>query len=154
MPRGMNTIMRIVSIAVLGVATGTLASLAAIAFVELIAVLNQWLLISPRSRFMAGDTWWLLLATICVPAVGGLVVGILNRYIAAAQNRKSALLDQGPQSADDRRRVPVFLPAGRSLRRQPRGERTLADLDPYRFAQRMQLAHLALCQAALVDPFR
>ena len=81
MPRGMNTIMRIVSIAVLGMATGTLASLAAIAFVELIAVLNQWLLISPRSRFMVGDTWWLLLATICVPAVGGLVVGILNRYI-------------------------------------------------------------------------
>ena len=69
--------------------------------------------------------------------------------VAAARDRKSALLDQGPQSADDRRRVPVFLPVGRSLRRQPRGECALADLAPYRFAQRIQLAQLALSSGCL-----
>ena len=73
--------MRIVSIAVLGVAIGTLASLAAILFVDLVAALNEWLLISPRSRIMADDARWLLLATLCVPALGGLVVGLLHLLI-------------------------------------------------------------------------
>ena len=81
MRRGLNTATRIASIAVLGIVTGALASLAAIAFVELIAVLNKWLLISPRSRFMVDDAQWLLLATLCVPALGGLIVGIIHRFI-------------------------------------------------------------------------
>ena len=81
MRRGLNTATRIASIAVLGIVTGALASLAAIAFVELIAVLNEWLLISPRSRFMVDDAQWLLLATLCVPALGGLIVGIIHRFI-------------------------------------------------------------------------
>ena len=76
-----TTLTRIALIAVLGLATGTLASLAAIAFVELVAVMNEWLLISPRSRFMMGDSGWLMLATVCVPAAGGLIVGIVHRYI-------------------------------------------------------------------------
>lgn len=78
---GLNTAARIVSIAMLGMVVGVLASLAAIAFVELVAVLNRWLLISPRSRFMMDDARLLLLATICVPAAGGLIVGILHRWI-------------------------------------------------------------------------
>ena len=45
-----NPVMRIVSIAVLGTMTGALASLAAILFVKLVVVLNDWLLISARSR--------------------------------------------------------------------------------------------------------
>ena len=78
---GINTVARIVSIAVLGMVAGTLASLAAIAFVELIAVLNEWLLISPRSRFMMHSEEWLLFATVAVPAAGGLLVGIILRGI-------------------------------------------------------------------------
>jgi len=74
-----------------------------------------------------------------------------SQQVAAARDRQSAILDQRPQSVDDRRRVPVFLPVDRSLRRQPRGERALADLVPHRLAQRSQLAQLALRQAAFVD---
>ena len=78
---GLNTAARIVSIAVLGMVTGGLASLAAIGFVDLIFLLNEWLLISPRSRFMQQDAGLLLIATVCVPAAGGLIVGIAHRYI-------------------------------------------------------------------------
>ena len=73
--------MRIVSIAVLGTVIGALASLAAILFVDLVAALNDRLLISPRSRIMADDVHWVLIATLCVPALGGLVVGLLHRHI-------------------------------------------------------------------------
>ena len=76
-----NTAVRILRIAILGMVTGTLASLAAIGFVDLVLLLNEWLLVSPRSRFMQEDTRLLLLATIVVPAVGGLIVGIAHRYI-------------------------------------------------------------------------
>ena len=81
MPAGMNTAARIASIAALGIAAGVLASLAAIGFVELVAVLNEWLLIAPRSRFMVEDGRLLILATICVPAAGGLLVGVIRVYI-------------------------------------------------------------------------
>ena len=76
-----NTAVRILRIAILGMVTGTLASLAAIGFVDLVLLLNEWLLVSPRSRFMQEDTRLLLLATIVVPAAGGLIVGIAHRYI-------------------------------------------------------------------------
>ena len=81
MGRAAATALRIASIAVLGVVAGALASLAAIGFVETVALLNDWLLISPRSRFMAGDPLLLTAATICVPAAGGLIVGVLHRYM-------------------------------------------------------------------------
>ena len=78
---GLNTAARIVLIAVLGIVVGVLTSLAAVAFVELVFLLNEWLLISPRSRFMVDDARLLLLATVCVPALGGLIVGVLHRFI-------------------------------------------------------------------------
>ncbi|MCY4467882.1 MAG: chloride channel protein, partial [Thiotrichales bacterium] len=81
MRTGSSTATRIASIAVLGMVVGVLTSLAAIAFVELVFLLNDWLLIAPRSRFMMDDAGLLLLATICVPALGGLVVGVLHRFI-------------------------------------------------------------------------
>ncbi len=75
-----GTFSRIVSIALLGAVTGALAALAAIGFVELVATMNDWFFISPRSRFMAENAQWLLFATIGVPAAGGLIVGIIHRY--------------------------------------------------------------------------
>ncbi len=75
-----DTLSRIVSIALLGAVTGALASLAAIGFVELIAALNDWLFISPRSRIMMDNARWLVVATVGVPAAGGLIVGIIHRY--------------------------------------------------------------------------
>ena len=71
---------RIVWNAALGMVVGTLASLAAIGFVDLVLLLNEWLLISPRSRFMQENRALLLAATVCVPAAGGLVVGLVHRY--------------------------------------------------------------------------
>ena len=76
-----NTAVRILRNAILGMVTGTLASLAAIGFVDLVLLLNEWLLVSPRSRFMQEDARLLLIATIVVPAAGGLIVGIAHRYI-------------------------------------------------------------------------
>ena len=81
MHRAGVAVLRIASIAVLGIVAGTLASVAAIGFVELVALLNDWLLVSPRSRFMAVHSHWLIAATICVPAAGGLIVGVLHRYM-------------------------------------------------------------------------
>ncbi|MGI9335413.1 MAG: chloride channel protein [Gammaproteobacteria bacterium] len=78
---GSNPVIRIVSITLLGLVVGALSSVAAIGFVSLIEHLNDWLLISPRSRIMAPDTPWLLAVTIGVPAAGGLVVGLVHLLI-------------------------------------------------------------------------
>lgn len=59
------------------VAIGTLASLAALAFVSLVGVFNDWLLISPRSRMMANNPLLSSVATVIVPAIGGLLVGLI-----------------------------------------------------------------------------
>ena len=72
---------RIVLNAALGMAVGVVASLAAIGFVDLVLLLNEWLLISPRSRFMQEDRTLLLVATVLVPAAGGLIVGIVHRFL-------------------------------------------------------------------------
>ena len=72
---------RIVSIILLGIITGTVASLVAVLFVELVGLLNDWLLISARSRMMIDNIPLLVVATISVPALGGLVVGLLCQYI-------------------------------------------------------------------------
>ena len=72
---------RIVWNAALGMVVGALASVAAIGFVDLVLLLNEWLLISPRSRFMQENRALLLAATVCVPAAGGLVVGLVHRYL-------------------------------------------------------------------------
>ncbi len=97
-----NTLTRIALITFLGLAAGTLASLAAIAFVELVAFLNEWLLISPRSRFMMGDSPWLLLATICVPAAGGLIVGIIHRFIPERRSHGPPDIIRSVQGLDGR----------------------------------------------------
>ena len=70
----LNTPARIVWNAALGMVVGAVASLAAIGFVDLVLLLNEWLLVSPRSRFMQDDRARLLVTTICAPAAGGLPV--------------------------------------------------------------------------------
>lgn len=62
------------------VVIGLIVSIAAIAFVELVIWLNNVLLVSPRARVQFDSQGWLiLLATLLVPAVGGLIVGVLLR---------------------------------------------------------------------------
>ena len=105
MPAGVRTATRIAMIAALGMAVGALASLAAIGFVELVAILNNWLLIAPRSRFMVEDERLLMLATVCVPAAGGLVVGIIRGYIPGRRFHGPPDIIQTVQEMDGR--VPV-----------------------------------------------
>ena len=76
-----SAIVRIVGITLFGILTGTVASLAAIGFVDLVEWLNDLLFISPRSRVLAGSASWLAFATIAAPAAGGLVVGLLIYYL-------------------------------------------------------------------------
>lgn len=73
----MSLVARIASLSLFAAVVGTLSSLAAIAFVRLVRVINDVLLISPRSRVMAGDSFFVNTATVLVPAIGGLLVGLL-----------------------------------------------------------------------------
>ena len=102
MHAGLSTAARIASIAVLGMVVGVLTSLAAIAFVELVFALNDWLLIAPRSRFMVDDTRLLLLATVCVPALGGLLVGVLHRFIPERRSHGPPDVIRAVQGLDGR----------------------------------------------------
>ena len=72
---------RIAILSLLALVLGSLASLAAIAFIESVDWLNDVLLISPRSRVQVQNPLFLSVATILVPMLGGLVVGIvIHRY--------------------------------------------------------------------------
>lgn len=62
---------------------GAAASLAAIALVDLVAALNTWLLVAPRARVQWEQSHWLVVtATILVPMIGGLLVGLSHRYLS------------------------------------------------------------------------
>lgn len=76
-----HTVYQITTVTVVAVVVGAAASLAAIVFVDAILVLNDYLLVSPYARIQAEDRHLLVVAaTIMVPAVGGLVVGLLVRW--------------------------------------------------------------------------
>ncbi len=69
---------RICAMTICALVIGLGVSLAAIAFVEAVAWMNNALLISPRMRVQFdGSPWLITAATILVPVVGGLVVGVL-----------------------------------------------------------------------------
>lgn len=93
-------------VAGLGILIGLSGAVVANAFVAGIVWLNDTLLISPRSRMMQTDTLLLAVATVAVPTLGGLLVGLLHRLIkegrahgpaeviAAVQTRKGRLPGQ------------------------------------------------------------
>jgi CIC family chloride channel protein len=69
---------QITTVTVIAVIVGAAASLAAIGFVEAVYYLNDWLLVSPYARIQAEDRHDLVvIATIAVPAIGGLLVGLI-----------------------------------------------------------------------------
>lgn len=74
---------RITVVSLLGVAVGTVSALAAIAFVDALLWLNQILLVSAYARVQYNDQPLVLtLATVAVPALGGLVVGlVVQRFV-------------------------------------------------------------------------
>ncbi|WP_258870796.1 MULTISPECIES: chloride channel protein [unclassified Wenzhouxiangella] len=98
-----DVLRRVSLVVLLGALAGMVSAILANGFVAAIGWLNDLLLISPRSRMMEEDAWLVTLAIIIVPTAGGLVGGILHRFIpdrrphspadliAAVQTRKGRL---------------------------------------------------------------
>jgi CIC family chloride channel protein len=77
-PGEAGPLLRIAVLTGAAVSVGAAASLAAIAFVELVHWLNAALLVSPRTRVQYETVPGLVpLATVAVPTLGGLLVGLL-----------------------------------------------------------------------------
>jgi len=77
-----NSAYRILIVSLLGVGVGTAASLAAIGFVDALGWLNQVLLVSPYARVQYEQQPELVAAaTVAAPALGGLCVGLIVRYL-------------------------------------------------------------------------
>ncbi|MDF0751002.1 chloride channel protein [Marinobacter sp. 71-i] len=73
---------QISTVTVLAIIVGTAASLAAIGFVDAVHYLNDRLLISPYARVLAEDRpGFVAVATLLVPAAGGLVVGLIVHFL-------------------------------------------------------------------------
>ncbi|MDY7115204.1 chloride channel protein [Halomonas sp. SSL-5] len=101
--RGPLPVLRFLGLVLLGAVIGGVAALCAAGFVRGVLVLNELLLISPRSRMMFPWPELLALTTIAVPTLGGLIVGQLHRHlpqgrphtpadaIAAVQTRRGRL---------------------------------------------------------------
>ncbi|WP_299870989.1 hypothetical protein [uncultured Cocleimonas sp.] len=70
---------RIIVLTLLALTLGSIASLAAIAFIESVDWINDVLLISPRSRIQLHNSFLLTAATVLVPAIGGLIVGFFSK---------------------------------------------------------------------------
>lgn len=78
-----NSVYRIVVVSLTGLVVGSLASLAAIAFIDALVWLNDVFLVSAYARVQYDAQPFLLaLATLAVPSLGGLMVGfIVNRWV-------------------------------------------------------------------------
>ncbi|PID61451.1 MAG: chloride ion channel [Gammaproteobacteria bacterium] len=79
-PRYGGALYRILALTLTALVIGALVSLAAIAFVESIAWLNDAVLISHHARAQVENAWLLIPATVLVPALGGLLVGLLLQH--------------------------------------------------------------------------
>ncbi len=81
-----GVIYRIIILSVISTLIGTVASLCTIGFVDSVFFLNDRLFISPRIRFQYQDSSFLLAAaTVLVPAIGGLIVGLMFRYLSKSR---------------------------------------------------------------------
>ena len=84
-PQRRSPFYKIIVLTVTAIVVGALSSLAAIGFVELVGWLNNVLLVSPRSRVQfEAHTWLVPVATVIIPATGGLMVGVLIHTLAPA----------------------------------------------------------------------
>ena len=97
-PHGVNVLSRIVRVLIFGVVLGTVASLAAIGFVEAIQWLNEALFVTSHSRqeIPSGSVWsWFLFA---LPAGGGLIAGLLLLLIPDRRPHNPADVIEAAQS--------------------------------------------------------
>jgi CIC family chloride channel protein len=72
-------IKRAVFIAMFGILTGIVASLATVIFIELVEIGNRLLFVNEAGREKISHSNLLLLVAVLIPAAGGLVVGLLTR---------------------------------------------------------------------------
>lgn len=101
MPDGtLSTVRRVAAVTLLGFAVGCVVAVAAVAFVDAVVWMNEALLIAPRSRMLETDRAWLAAATIAVPTLGGLVVGVLVHMIPERRPHGPADAIQAAQSLD------------------------------------------------------
>lgn len=76
---------RVLVLTGVALAVGSAASLAAIALVELVSLLNAILLVAPKARVQWESMPWLVaLTTVLVPTLGGLLVGLIHRHLSPA----------------------------------------------------------------------
>ena len=68
---------RFMVLTLMGCGLGTIVALSALLFVECVRWMNTTLLVSPRARVQVLDPDWLTIATLLVPTLGGLFVGLL-----------------------------------------------------------------------------
>lgn len=94
---------RALRVILFGVMTGGLACLATVGFAAAYQALNDLLLISPESRAATDSLALLVMATIAVPTVGGLAVGLCNRYFIDGERAHGpAHVIRAAQSGDGR----------------------------------------------------
>lgn len=74
-------VIKFLGLVLFGGLIGVIAAFAAVGFVAAVLWLNDSLLISPRSRMMFAHPGILIAATIAVPAIGGLLVGLVHHQI-------------------------------------------------------------------------
>jgi CIC family chloride channel protein len=80
-----HPVVRMAVLTVTALVIGALAALAAIALVEVVRALNAGLLVSPRARVQWEQSPRLVMAaTVLVPVMGGLLVGLAHRYLSPA----------------------------------------------------------------------
>lgn len=90
MTAGSNTnlappILRVLVLTGVALAVGGAASLAAIALVELVSLLNTGFLVAPKARVQWESLPWLVATTtVLVPTLGGLMVGLAHRHLSPA----------------------------------------------------------------------
>jgi len=81
-----SAVFRIIVMTVSALLIGFVVSLTAILFVELVGWLNNALLVSPRTRVQFDEFRWLITAaTLVVPTIGGLIVGLLIFKLSPAK---------------------------------------------------------------------
>ena len=69
----------------MALAVGSAASLAAIALVDVVSLLNTGLLVDPKARVQWESMPWLVATTtVLVPTLGGLIVGLVHRHLSPA----------------------------------------------------------------------
>src|SRR6056297_1851155 len=85
-PRMAHPAYRAIILTLCALVVGALASLAAIGLTDAVLWLNDRLLIAPRARVQYEDSGSMVaMATVLVPAAGGLIVALILRYLSRAR---------------------------------------------------------------------